>query len=130
VSFLVLALGITTGNVWIAAARSTIPVQLEEEIANKEMRREKHPGRDDVYLLRLESGKTLQVDGAVFDAVNVGESISKQAWSKQLVVEGRTIEMKWSSDLRGMLWAMPAIWVALAATAFFTLHRQQSDNDK
>ena len=71
---------------------------------------------DDVYLLQFQSGQTLQVDGTVFDSVRVGETISKTAWSNQLAVNGRTVELEWSADLLGMIWAMPAILIVLGVT--------------
>jgi hypothetical protein len=61
---LLLSLGclFASGNIWFAAVRSTIPRTLHSLVVHKEIRREKHPGRDDVYLVELEHGQRIQVD--------------------------------------------------------------------
>lgn len=116
---LLVGLPLAAGNVWFAAKRSTIPLQLDARVVRKEVRREKHPGEDDVFLLQLSPGRLLQVDEALFRAVNEGAALRKDAWSRRLEANGRTIELGWSCDFRGMLIAMPTLFVILAATIFW-----------
>jgi hypothetical protein len=55
VILLALAVVLAAGNVWFAAARSTIPLAIDAEVKRKEVRHEKHPPRDDVWILDLEA---------------------------------------------------------------------------
>jgi len=73
-------------------------------------------------LLHLKTGRVLQVDKIVYDAVNEGESMWKGAWSRHLQHDGHHIELKWSRDFDGMVIAMPAILVVTLATAL-CVHR-------
>lgn len=111
------AVALALGNVWFTAARSTIPLALHGVVKAKEVRREKHPGHDDVFLLALDSGRSLQVDAAVYQAVTKGESLSKSPWSEQLVHGHRTLALAWSADARGMFAAMPATILVMLALA-------------
>ena len=120
---LLLGFAFAAGNIWIAAARSTIPLGLNEKIAEKKIRREKHPGRDDVYLLHFNSGRTLHVDESVFESVHVGDSLSKEAWSKRLTHNQNVTELSWSSDFNGLIWVMPGALIVMLATAVYTLFR-------
>lgn len=117
-ALLLLAVALAAGNVWSAAVRSTIPLALEAVVAGKEVRHEKHPPRDDVWLLDLAQQGLLQVDQGVFDRVDIGDRLSKERWSWSLNCGGRRFELEWSADARGMCWAMPltvAIFMAMAA---------------
>jgi hypothetical protein len=107
VVLLVLGMAFAVGNLWYTAARSTIPLELNGTIVTKQRRAEKWPGVDDVYLLNLNSGRRVQVDREVFDAVAERQTIRKQPWERTLEADGRTVPLDWSADLRGMLWAMP-----------------------
>jgi hypothetical protein len=113
-----LGLVLAAYNVWCAAKRSTIPLQLNSHVLSKEVKKEKHPGRDDVCLLHMEGGRVLHVDQTVFDKIPQGARVEKRAWEKQLRVNGDPIELDWSMDLAGMLSAMPPALVVLAATAW------------
>ena len=114
---LAIAAVLAAGNVWFAAVRSTIPLQLDSVVAGKEVRHEKHPPKDDVCLLDLGEQGTIHVDQAVFDAVALGDRLAKARWSSVLSVNGRSVEFAWSGDVRGMVRAMPLMWsVLLAAT--------------
>jgi hypothetical protein len=106
-------------NVWCAAKRSTIPLQLSSRVLIKQVKKEKHKGRDDVCLLTVEDGSDLHVDQTVFDKIPQGARVEKRAWERQLRVNGDPIDLDWSSrDLAGMLRAMPLALVVLAATAW------------
>jgi hypothetical protein len=64
-------------NTWFTAARSTIPLALDTKVLSKEIRREKHEGKDDVCLLELEGLGQIQVDREIYDSVAVGETLEK-----------------------------------------------------
>ncbi len=118
-SVLLLSLGIALAlaNLWFTAARSTIPLALDAQVDGKSRLTEKYGKVDDVYLLYFEDNETLQVDPDVFFAVKKKAPIRKRAWSFQLETGDRSIDLKWSQDLYGMLWVMPitlAIFIALA----------------
>jgi len=104
---LVLATALAVANVWFTAARSTIPLAVSGAVVRKEVRQEKHPPRDSVWLVRLDGQQVVQVDQAVFDAVEVGDDLRKERWSRKLLCNQQAIELDWSADTRGMLWAMP-----------------------
>ena len=115
---LALAIALAAGNVWFAGARSTIPLALKGEVIRKEVRHEKHPPRDDVWLLDLGSRSFIQVDKEVFDRVAIGDRLSKVRWSWTLMRNGQPISLEWSADARGMFWAMPLGLAVMLATVF------------
>lgn len=113
---LVIASCLAAANLWYAAARSTIPLALADSATAVEVRREKHPGRDDVYLLRTKSGNTLHVDEEVAKAISVPADLQKAAWSSQLSSAGISIPLVWSRDCRGMAFVMPGALLVVVAT--------------
>src|SRR5581483_9820942 len=116
---LLVAFVLAAGNVWFTMARSAIPLRLDAVATSKEVRQEKHPRRDDVWLIGLEPAGVIQVDEAVFDQVVVGERLIKQRWSRTLRCDEREVELDWSAEARGMWWAMPlAVAVIIAAAAW------------
>jgi hypothetical protein len=121
-----LAVALAAGNIWFAAARSTIPIALAATVTRKEVRHEKHPPRDDVWLLDLGSGRIIQVDEKVFDRVAVGDHLAKVRWSRTLNCDGQQIGLEWSADARGMFWAMPLSLAVLLAGVFLRPIRNQS----
>jgi hypothetical protein len=114
---LALAVALAAGNIWFAAARSTIPLALKGSVIRKEVRHEKHPPRDDVWLLDLGSRRFIQVDKIVFDRVAVGDCLAKERWSRTLNCNGQQIGLEWSAYARGMFWAMPLSLAVLFASA-------------
>lgn len=121
---LLLGLALAAGNLWVTAARTTIPLSLNDTVAAKEVRREKLGGVDDVHLLTLVSGRVLHVDGAVYDAVRVGDAVHKSAWSRTLDAAGRAVPLAWSDDAKRMAVAMPAAAVLMAGLATFAWPRR------
>jgi len=119
-ALLLIAVALAAANVWFAAARSTIPLQIDAVVAGKEVRHEKHPPKDDVCLLDLEEHGPVHVDQAVFDAVAIGDRLEKSRWVTILHVSGRPVKLAWSDDMSGMLWAMPLACGILLATAIGT----------
>ncbi len=102
-------------NTWFTAARSTIPLALDTKVLGKEVRREKHKGKDDVYLLTLAGLGQVQVDQEIYDAVTVGETVQKDRHSRELQHGDKTLPLHWSRDHQGMLLAMPILLAILAA---------------
>jgi len=113
---LVIALLLAAGNLWFTAARSTIPLAIDNVVVAKEIRHEKHPPRDDVCLLHLQSGRALHVDAALFDAVAKGATLHKLAWSDVLVHDGRELKLALSIDFVGMTRVMPGLFLILCVT--------------
>lgn len=104
-------------NVWISAARSTIPLELDDRVLAREIRTEKHPGNDDVYLLHLDPSGLTQVDRNVYEAAREDDSLRKGSWSRTLIIGANPFDLEWSTDFRGMVIAMPLTLVVLLLTA-------------
>lgn len=116
---LLLGLALGCGNIWVVAARSTIPLALNAEVIEVELRHEKHPGKDDVCLLHFATGEALHVDASVFKKIRAGDFVRKLPWSFEIVVNDESTPLMWSADFYGMIAAMPTILIALIATGFF-----------
>jgi hypothetical protein len=117
VSLIAIATLLAAGNIWCAAARSLIPLALNDRVDRIELRREKHPGKDDVYLIALHGGSVLQIDQPVAEAMAIGSSVKKDAWSRTIQVDSRVVDLSWSADFQGMIKAMPAILAVVVAAA-------------
>lgn len=118
-------------NAWHTATRSTVPLALDAKILSKEVRREKHEGKDDVCLLQLTGVGQIQVDREIYDAVAAGETLKKERRSHILTHGGKLLHLHWSRDHRGMLAAMPiclGILTALLA-AVLNASRQRRKNE-
>lgn len=122
------ALFLAAANLWYSAARSTIPLALNDQVNKIEVRREKHPGKDDVYLLTLRSGQILQVDRPVADAININHSIQKEAWARTLQIDSKVLNLGWSADFHGMIRAMPGTLLVVIATAIWVLVARSTMN--
>lgn len=70
---------------------------------------EKTPGVDDVFVITLDNSTRIQVDGPIYEAVVLDHLVRKDAWSQKLETDGKLIDLEWSPDFKGMLWAMPSI---------------------
>ncbi|MFN0017020.1 MAG: hypothetical protein ACKVP0_02105 [Pirellulaceae bacterium] len=115
VLLLSLAALLAVANVWYTAARSTIPLALDTAVLSKEVRREKHEGKDDVFLLELDGLGQIQVDREIYENTAVGETLKKEGHSRELRHDEQALILHWSRDYQGMLAAMPLCIVALAA---------------
>lgn len=100
-------LAFSVGNIWVTLARSTIPVSLSGTVTDKELREEKHPGVDDVYLVTFSDGRVIQVDRSVFVAARVGAPLEKEAWSRRLRTGEQDVDLDLSTDARRMFILMP-----------------------
>ena len=124
VALVALAACLCAANVWFVSARSLIPSQLHDVVTGREIRREKHPGVDDVFLLHLQSGRCLVVDERVFQQVNQGDAIRKDAWSRLVEHNGPIAALTWSSDAGRMLWTMPLVLLVFLVAAFTQKQRR------
>lgn len=94
---------------------------VDARLVSKERRPEKHAGIDDVYLLNLAGGRTIQVDETIYEFAAEGDELSKAAWSNQLQSGTETIRLQFSRDFRRMLWVMPATIIAVAVLCVLTM---------
>jgi len=119
---------LAAGNLWFTAARSTIPLELQGMIFEREIRNEKHPGFDDVFFIIMDDGRRLHVDQPVFQSVEVGDLVEKRRFEHRLIVSHKNGELKQvdlvpSDDHRGMHTVMPialGVAIALAGIAWWT----------
>lgn len=95
-------------NAWVTASRSLIPRSINNVLVGKELRREKHQGIDDVYLLTLDNGAVLEVDQPIFEAVRPSQRLVKDRWEHILHIDQSTLTLTFSPDYAGMLKTMPA----------------------
>lgn len=107
-------------NLWFTLARSLIPFEIGHVATRIEVREEKHPGVDDVFILRLApGGREIVIDREVVELLQRGDAIEKDAWSSEMSITGEQVErvdLETSSDFKRMLIAMPLL-VAGAALA-------------
>ena len=113
IGLLLTAVAIAAANLWFAAARSMIPLALDDVVVERRVLAEKHAGIDDVYLLDLQHRGRLVVDKAVYDVLVEGSPVRKSAWSKRPLLGEQTIDLAWSADLRGLAMVMSAALVIL-----------------
>ena len=109
------------GNVAVTVHRSLIPVAVEGMVEDVEVREEKHPGIDDVWLIHV-AGQRLHADAEIAAQLTPGQRISKNAWASRLKVGGTTVPLSLSSDAVGMLWLMPLV-LALSTVVSFGVVR-------
>lgn len=122
---LVLAVAFALVSVAAMVSRSAIPHALDGTVAHIEVRREKHPGVDDVWLVHLDDGSRLHVDAATAQRLDEGSRVRKPAWQATLAVDGEPVRLALSDDAIGMLWVMPltVLSAGVAAAASLRSHR-------
>lgn len=96
------------GNLAETLRRSAIPTRLDGTVSALEIRREKHPGLDDVHLLWMK-GRAIHVDAQVAKVLRQGDRIVKPAWSNKLNTPRGQITLQVSEDFKGMMLMMPLI---------------------
>ena len=101
-------------NIGATVHRSLIPVELRGRITSVEVRHEKHPGVDDVWLIGV-GQRRLHTDAATAKQLTEGTTVAKKAWSRTLTAHGRPLPLRLSRDAVGMLWVMPLAVAAAAA---------------
>jgi hypothetical protein len=113
-----LGVAFAVANLWVTAVRSTIPLELQGIVKEKLRLPEKEVGVDDVYLVTLDSGRSVQVDGPVFEALTLNRAVSKRAWSRTMESDGRAVILNWSPDFRGMAYGMPVVAALIVLHGF------------
>jgi hypothetical protein len=112
------ALALAALSIGATVHRSLIPVGLDGTVQQVEVRREKHPGVVDVWLIHV-GQRQLHVDAAMARRLPEGTTVAKRAWSRTLIADGRPIRLGLSRDAVGMLWVMPLAVAAVAAVMAF-----------
>lgn len=105
---------------WTLVARSTIPTDLDGTVTGIELRHEKHPGVDDVWMISVNDGDLRHVDNDVAALLDVGGTVEKSAWETTLTVNGEPQPLSLSDDARAMLVLAPIIAVVIAALTLAT----------
>lgn len=85
-----------------------IPLELNGVVSRLEIRHEKHPGIDDIYLVTI-GGRRYHVDRTVGPRLLPGAEITKRRWSKLLETSDGTVQLRASRDAYSMLVAMPVV---------------------
>lgn len=105
---------------WAMVARSTIPWALDGTVSSIDLRHEKHPGVDDVWLIGLDGDEPRHVDRAVADLLDEGDRVHKERWDDTMTVNGRVHQVELGRDARRMLVFAPTLALVLAALALVT----------
>jgi hypothetical protein len=100
---------LAVGNLWATFHRSGIPVGLAGRVERIEVRREKHPGLDDVHLVTV-AGQVIHLDAEVAALLQVGDEVRKSGWSASLTTPSGTFRLTPSRDFWRMLRAMPLLF--------------------
>jgi hypothetical protein len=114
VAFALLALGATI-------SRSLIPHEIDGTVAAVEVRREKHPGVDDVWLVHFDDGRRLHADADVARHLSADVALAKAVGETQLRVDDAPVDLALSRDAVGMLWVLPLTLLSAAAAAASSL---------
>lgn len=102
---------------WSLAARSAIPLTLDGTVTQVEVRQEKHPGVDDVWMVSID-GKPRHLDSKLAAELEVGDRIRKDRWETHLDVNATTRHLAYSADARAMFGVAP---LSLLLAALLTL---------
>lgn len=102
---------LAVGNLWVTLTRSTIPLAIEGQVTDVELRFEKRRGVDDVYLVTV-ADRVLHVDTAIGRRIRTGDRLSKDAWSRTLSTPRGPVRLTPSRDARRMAAVMPLIGLA------------------
>ena len=105
---------------WTLVDRSAIPADLQGTVTAVELRHEKHPGVDDVWLISVDAGGLRHVDSDVAALVDVGDRVEKDAWDTTLTVNGDPHSLALSDHARAMLTFAPACALLIAALTLLT----------
>lgn len=120
---LVLAAAFAVIAVTATISRSLIPRAMDGTVDRVEVRTEKHPGIDDVWLVHV-NGDVIHVDATTATDLEQGAELQKAAWSRTLTVDGQAIDLHLSHDARTMLWVMPLTLLCVAGAAMADSRRR------
>ena len=106
-------------NIVITMRRSLFLVELDGRVERIEVRAEKHPGFDDIYLIDFGSGARV-VDAAIAQNLAQQGLVTKNRMDSYLASNGSKVPTPLSRDTKGMLIAMPLVslvaWITKRAT--------------
>lgn len=122
-ALVLLAVAFVALNVAATFHRSLIPIAVDGTVTGIEVRREKHPGIDDVWLVTI-GDRRLHVDAPIGRALGEGARVTKTAWAQRLVIDGTPRTLALSRDARAMLAVMPL--TLLVAGAALHLNRRSA----
>lgn len=120
---LLTGLAFATLAAWSMASRSTIPIALDGRVTAIDVRHEKHPGVDDVWLVGID-GHARHVDHAVARLLHEGAQVRKDAWDRTMSIDGVTHRLELSADARRMLLLAPAMALAFAVLTVAVARRE------
>ena len=121
VALSVLGVVLVVWNVMETMSRTFVPTSIAASVTDVEVRREKHAGLDDVYLIHFSDGTVRHAEGSVFASLHVGALVEKDAWSGMMTIDGEAVELEWSDDVRGMVVLMPWILVGVGVMGFLAV---------
>lgn len=105
-------------NIGLTLRRSLFLSSLDGEVSRIEVRQEKHPGLDDVYLVTV-GPKTRVVDAGIASKLREGDRVHKARFAMHLALSrGGRVATPLSPDSSGMLLAMPVLMVLGALVLF------------
>lgn len=126
---LVLAGLLCLGNLRETALRSTIPLAIDDTVVRIEIRQEKHPGRDDVYLVHWENSTPQHIDEQLASQLQPGDLFSKLAGQAEATVNAEAKPLNWSQDYLGMQIVMPASLLSVLVAAAWAIARSRRRED-
>lgn len=116
---MVLALLGCLSNIVITMRRSLFLVELDGRVERVEVRAEKHPGFDDIYLVDFGYGAKV-VDAEIAQNAAQQGLVTKNRLDNYLVSNGSKVPTPLSRDAKGMLIAMPLVslvaWITTRST--------------
>jgi len=105
---------------WALVERSAIPTELNGTVTTLELRHEKHPGVDDVWMVSIDDGDHRHVDTDVAVHLSEGARVQKDAWDSTLVIDGSAHQVELSKDAHAMLVLAPVLAVVISALTLWT----------
>lgn len=118
VILVLLGIGFAMANVWVTAARSLIPLELDGQVLRVETRLEKHPGLDDVHVMQIQESRgerEFQFDAVLRPLLRPEIRIAKERFSHELYVNGDATHLDFSADFRGIAVTMVLATVMILA---------------
>ena len=115
VALLLLGVAFAAVAVGATVSRSLIPRSIDSTVHRVEVRQEKHPGVDDVWLVHLDDQGAVHVDAATARRLEKGMNLRKGAWDTNVRAGDQAIPLTLSSDARAMLWVMPLTVISAVA---------------
>lgn len=111
-----LALGVALAVVGIAVPllQTLIPRRVDGTVTRVDVRYEKHPGSDDIYVVTIGGHRPLVVHREVGRRLVEGEHVEKERFSRTLRQGDRTLRLGIPAETRGVL-TVTALTLALAA---------------